>query len=68
YRDSGGDRRGLPRAGRVLDPAEVAAVLAFLAGPDSGAVTGSVIEADGGPGAPLRGAATGLGPGVGVSA
>jgi len=68
YRESGGDRRGLPRAGRVLDPAEVAAVLVFLAGPDSGAITGSVIAADGGPSAPMRSSATGFDTGVGVSA
>ncbi len=35
-------------AGRLLDPAEVAAVLAFLAGPDSSAMTGAVIPVDGG--------------------
>lgn len=35
-------------AGRLLDPAEVAAVLAFLAGPDSGAMTGAVVPVDGG--------------------
>jgi SDR family mycofactocin-dependent oxidoreductase len=34
--------------GRLLDPAEVAAVLAFLAGPDSGAMTGAVVPVDGG--------------------
>ncbi|WP_439379337.1 mycofactocin-coupled SDR family oxidoreductase [Amycolatopsis lexingtonensis] len=33
---------------RLLDPDEVAAVLAFLAGPDSGAVTGAVVPVDGG--------------------
>jgi SDR family mycofactocin-dependent oxidoreductase len=33
---------------RLLDPAEVAAVLAFLAGPDSGAMTGAVVPVDGG--------------------
>jgi SDR family mycofactocin-dependent oxidoreductase len=33
---------------RLLAPAEVAAVLAFLAGPDSGAMTGSVVPVDGG--------------------
>ncbi|WP_051027113.1 mycofactocin-coupled SDR family oxidoreductase [Nocardia higoensis] len=68
YRESGGDRRGLPRTGRVLDPAEVAAVLAFLAGPDSGAVTGSVIAADGGLSAPMHSVGAGYGPGAGVSA
>jgi SDR family mycofactocin-dependent oxidoreductase len=35
-------------AGRLLDPAEVAAVLAFLAGPDSSAMTGAVVAVDGG--------------------
>lgn len=35
-------------AGRLLDPAEIAAVLAFLAGPDSGAMTGAVVPVDGG--------------------
>jgi SDR family mycofactocin-dependent oxidoreductase len=34
--------------GRLLDPAEIAAVLAFLAGPDSGAMTGAVVPVDGG--------------------
>jgi SDR family mycofactocin-dependent oxidoreductase len=33
---------------RLLDPAEVASVLAFLAGPDSGAMTGAVVPVDGG--------------------
>ncbi len=33
---------------RLLDPAEVAAVLAFLAGPRSGAMTGAVVPVDGG--------------------
>jgi SDR family mycofactocin-dependent oxidoreductase len=33
---------------RLLDPAEIAAVLAFLAGPDSGAMTGAVVPTDGG--------------------
>ncbi|MGW3963606.1 mycofactocin-coupled SDR family oxidoreductase [Amycolatopsis sp. NPDC005003] len=35
-------------AGRLLDPDEVAAVLAFLAGPDSSAMTGAVVPVDGG--------------------
>ncbi|HVV29443.1 MAG TPA: mycofactocin-coupled SDR family oxidoreductase [Mycobacteriales bacterium] len=35
-------------AGRLLDPAEVAAVLAFLAGPDSSGMTGAVVPVDGG--------------------
>jgi SDR family mycofactocin-dependent oxidoreductase len=34
--------------GRLLDPAEVAWVLAFLAGPDSSAMTGAVVPVDGG--------------------
>jgi SDR family mycofactocin-dependent oxidoreductase len=34
--------------GRLLDPAEVAAVLAFLAGPASSAMTGAVVAVDGG--------------------
>ena len=33
---------------RLLDPREIAAVLAFLAGPTSSAMTGAVIPADGG--------------------
>lgn len=33
---------------RLLDPAEIAAVLAFLASPRSGAMTGSVVPVDGG--------------------
>jgi SDR family mycofactocin-dependent oxidoreductase len=35
-------------AGRLLEPAEVAAVLAFLAGPDSSGMTGAVVPVDGG--------------------
>jgi SDR family mycofactocin-dependent oxidoreductase len=35
-------------AGRLLDPAEVAAVLAFLASADSSAMTGAVVPVDGG--------------------
>ncbi len=34
--------------GRLLDPAEIAAVLAFLAGPGSSAMTGAVVPVDGG--------------------
>ena len=33
---------------RLLDPAEIATVLAFLAGPGSSAMTGSVVPVDGG--------------------
>jgi SDR family mycofactocin-dependent oxidoreductase len=39
---------GQQPAGRLLDPAEVAAVLAFLAGNDSSAMTGAVLPVDGG--------------------
>jgi SDR family mycofactocin-dependent oxidoreductase len=48
---------GLPTAGsfaaqqpvrRLLDPAEIATVLAFLAGPASSAMTGAVVPTDGG--------------------
>ena len=48
---------GLPTAGtfagqqpmgRLLDPAEVAAVLAFLAGPGSSGMTGAIVPVDGG--------------------
>jgi SDR family mycofactocin-dependent oxidoreductase len=35
-------------AGRLLEPAEIAAVLAFLAGPASSGMTGAVIPVDGG--------------------
>ncbi len=35
-------------AGRLLEPAEVAAVLAFLAGPASSGMTGAVVPVDGG--------------------
>jgi SDR family mycofactocin-dependent oxidoreductase len=34
--------------GRLIEPAEVAAVLAFLAGPGSSAMTGAVVAVDGG--------------------
>jgi len=34
--------------GRLLDPAEIAALLAFLAGPESSGITGAVIPVDGG--------------------
>jgi len=33
---------------RILEPAEVAAVVTWLCSPESGCVTGSVIHADGG--------------------
>jgi NAD(P)-dependent dehydrogenase (short-subunit alcohol dehydrogenase family) len=35
-------------AGRLLDPAEIAAVLSFLASPGSSGMTGAVIPVDGG--------------------
>jgi len=35
-------------AGRLLDPGEIAAVLAFLAGPASGGMTGAIVPVDGG--------------------
>ncbi|WP_063039365.1 mycofactocin-coupled SDR family oxidoreductase [Nocardia pseudovaccinii] len=34
--------------GRLLDPGEIASVLAFLAGPDSSAMTGATVAVDGG--------------------
>ncbi|MET8909419.1 SDR family oxidoreductase [Micromonospora sp. NPDC004551] len=40
--------RGLTALGRYAAPAEIAAVVAFLAGPDGGYVTGATIHADGG--------------------
>jgi NAD(P)-dependent dehydrogenase (short-subunit alcohol dehydrogenase family) len=39
---------GQQPVGRLLDPGEVADVLAFLAGPASSAMTGAVVPADGG--------------------
>jgi SDR family mycofactocin-dependent oxidoreductase len=39
---------GQQPVGRLLDPQEIAAVLAFLAGPDSSAITGAIVAADGG--------------------
>ncbi|SEF23753.1 3-oxoacyl-[acyl-carrier protein] reductase [Amycolatopsis pretoriensis] len=35
-------------AGWLLEPAEIARVLTFLADPDSGATTGAVVPVDGG--------------------
>ncbi|MGH9064702.1 MAG: mycofactocin-coupled SDR family oxidoreductase [Acidimicrobiales bacterium] len=46
-----GDRAGFAvhhRLGRLVDPAEVAALLAWLCGPDSSAVTGAVFAVDAG--------------------
>lgn len=43
-----GDFAKTQPAGRLLDPAEVAAVLAFLAGRSSSGVTGAVVPVDGG--------------------
>jgi SDR family mycofactocin-dependent oxidoreductase len=43
-----GDFARTQPAGRVLEPAEIAAVLAFLAGPASSAMTGAIVAADGG--------------------
>ncbi|MFF4889436.1 SDR family NAD(P)-dependent oxidoreductase [Micromonospora chersina] len=40
--------RGFTALGRYAAPAEIAAVVAFLAGPDGGYVTGATINADGG--------------------
>ncbi|MEU4370686.1 SDR family NAD(P)-dependent oxidoreductase [Micromonospora chersina] len=40
--------RGFTALGRYAAPAEIAAVVAFLAGPDGGYVTGAAINADGG--------------------
>ncbi|ROR45165.1 SDR family NAD(P)-dependent oxidoreductase [Kitasatospora cineracea] len=39
---------GITALGRYADPAEIAAVVAHLAGPEAGYVTGAVIAADGG--------------------
>ncbi|MGV9675747.1 mycofactocin-coupled SDR family oxidoreductase [Nocardia sp. NPDC003482] len=39
---------GQQPVGRLLDPAETATVLAFLAGPENSAMTGAVIPVDGG--------------------
>jgi SDR family mycofactocin-dependent oxidoreductase len=43
-----GEFAGTQPAGRVLEPAEIAAVLAFLAGPGSSGMTGAVVPVDGG--------------------
>ena len=42
------DFAGSQPAGRLLAPAEIAAVLAFLAGPGSSGMTGAVVPVDGG--------------------
>ncbi|MFJ7213269.1 mycofactocin-coupled SDR family oxidoreductase [Amycolatopsis sp. NPDC098790] len=42
------DFAGQQPVGRLLEPAEIARVLAFLADPDSGATTGAVVPVDGG--------------------
>src|SRR5215469_1833113 len=42
------DFEGSQPMGRLVEPGEVAAVLAFLAGPGSSAMTGAVVAADGG--------------------
>jgi SDR family mycofactocin-dependent oxidoreductase len=42
------DFAGAQPAGRLLDPREIAAVLAFLAGPGSSGMTGAVVPVDGG--------------------
>jgi len=42
------DFAGSQPMGRLIEPAEVAAVLAFLAGPASSAMTGAVVAVDGG--------------------
>jgi SDR family mycofactocin-dependent oxidoreductase len=46
--DSAADFAGQQPLGRLLDPAEIAAVLAFLAGPGSSGMTGAVVPVDGG--------------------
>ncbi|MCW2529911.1 MAG: family mycofactocin-dependent oxidoreductase [Pseudonocardiales bacterium] len=42
------DFAGQQPIGRLIDPAEIAGVLAFLAGPDSSPITGAILPADGG--------------------
>jgi NAD(P)-dependent dehydrogenase (short-subunit alcohol dehydrogenase family) len=39
---------GQQAVSRLLDPAEIAAVLVFLAGPESSGMTGAVVPVDGG--------------------
>jgi SDR family mycofactocin-dependent oxidoreductase len=46
--DSAADFARQQPARRLLDPAEIAAVLVFLAGPGSSAMTGAVVPVDGG--------------------
>jgi SDR family mycofactocin-dependent oxidoreductase len=46
--DGAGEFASQQPLGRLLDPAEVASVLAFLAGPDSSGMTGAVVPVDGG--------------------
>jgi SDR family mycofactocin-dependent oxidoreductase len=43
-----GDFARTQPSGRLIDPGEIAAVLAFLAGPGSSGVTGAVVPVDGG--------------------
>jgi NAD(P)-dependent dehydrogenase (short-subunit alcohol dehydrogenase family) len=46
--DVAGWRRRIPLGNRLADPAEIADVVAFLAGPEARYVTGQVLVADGG--------------------
>jgi SDR family mycofactocin-dependent oxidoreductase len=46
--DGTGEFAGHHQLGRLVDPDEVAAMLAWLCGPDSGAVTGAVLPVDAG--------------------
>jgi NAD(P)-dependent dehydrogenase (short-subunit alcohol dehydrogenase family) len=49
YRLAGAEEfAGQQPAGRLLDPAEVAAVLAFLASQASSGMTGAIVAVDGG--------------------